>query len=110
MMSFKRAAFLMMAINLSAFAASAAPSYVASLATPAGVTKFVSSDRLWSCDGATCLAGGAATSPARNICVRLAKEHGAVTAFATKGRSFSAEELAACNERAGHTPASAAAR
>lgn len=88
----------------------AAPSYVASFANPANVSRVVSSERQWSCEGATCLAGGAATSPAKHVCVRLAEEVGAVTAFSAKGRSFSAEELAACNERAGRLLAPAAAK
>jgi|GEM_PF-1572762 len=87
----------------------AAPAYTASLAAPAGVERVVSSDRLWSCSGATCLAGGEATSPARHICSRIAKEVGALTAFAAQGRAFSVEEVAACNARAGHTQLPAAA-
>lgn len=109
-MSFKKLLVLAVAAGAPLFAASAAPSYVASFAAPATTAKLVSSERLWSCEGATCLAGGDATSPAKNICVRIAKEVGAVTAFAAKGRDFSAEEVAACNERAGHGLAPAAAK
>lgn len=109
-MSFKKLLVLLVATSAPVFVASAAPSYVASFAAPATTAKLVSSERLWSCEGATCLAGGDATSPAKNICVRIAKEVGAVTAFAAKGRDFSAEEVAACNERAGHGLAPAAAR
>ena len=108
-MSIKKLLILAVASASSTVAFAAAPSYVASFAGPTDVSRVVSSERLWSCEGATCLAGGAATSPAKHICVRLAEEVGAVTAFSAKGRTFSAEELAACNERAGRllTPAAA---
>lgn len=109
-MSINKLLVLLVATGAPLFAASAAPSYVASFAAPTTTPKLVSSERLWSCEGATCLAGGGATSPAKNICVRLAKEVGAVTAFAAKGRDFTAEEVAACNERAGHSQAPAAAK
>ena len=109
-MSFNRLLILAAACASSAAALAAAPSYVASFASPTDVSRVVSSERLWSCEGATCLAGGAATSPAKHICVRLAEEVGAVTAFSAKGRSFTADELAACNERAGRLPTPAAAK
>lgn len=109
-MSINKLLVLLVATSAPVFAASAAPSYVASFAAPTTAAKLVSSERLWSCEGATCLAGGDATSPAKNICVRLAKEVGAVTAFTAKGRTFTDEEVAACNERAGHSLTPAAAK
>ena len=107
-MSFKNLLVLLVATSAPAFAA--APSYVASFAAPAATAKLVSSERLWSCEGSSCSAGGAATSPAKHICVRIAQEVGAVTAFHAKGKAFSAAELAICNERAGHTATPAAAK
>lgn len=88
----------------------AAPSYTASLAGPATAEKLVSSDRQWSCEGATCFAGGEATSPARHICSRLSKAAGPLTGFAVKGRAFSVEQVAACNAQAGHNLTQAAAQ
>lgn len=90
-------------------AALAAPSYTASLATPAAARQIVSSDRLWSCDGASCHAAGEASSPAKNICSRIAREVGALTGFTARGHVFTADELAACNARAGHVSALPAA-
>ena len=109
-MSFKKLLVLLVATSAPVFTANAAPSYVASFATPAATAKLVSSERLWTCAGATCSAGGDATSPAKNICVRIAKEVGAVTGFTAKGQDFTAEQVAACNERAGHGLAPAAAK
>lgn len=93
---------ILLAAFTSSTSALAAPAYSASLATPTSVERVISSDRLWSCNGATCFAGGEATSPAKHICSRLAKQVGAVTTFNAHGRSFSADEITACNERAGH--------
>ncbi|MDO9488316.1 MAG: hypothetical protein Q7J32_08070 [Sphingomonadaceae bacterium] len=109
-MSFRNLLILLVAVGAPVSIASAAPSYVATFATPAATTKLVSSERLWSCDGTTCLAGGDATSPARNICIRIAKEVGAVTGFTASGQAFTAEQVAACNERAGHGRDPAAAK
>jgi hypothetical protein len=108
-MSINKLLILVVVSASSTIAFAAAPSYVASFAGPTDVSRLVSSERLWSCEGATCLAGGAATSPAKHICARLAEDVGAVTAFSVKGRTFTADELAACNERAGRllTPAAA---
>ena len=108
-MTFARSLILLSALGLPA-AAGAAPSYVASLAAPAKVERLVSSDRLWSCSGTTCAAGGEATSPARNICSRIAEEAGLLLSFSARGRSFTAEELARCNARAGHAVAPVAAK
>lgn len=92
------------------FAAAAATSYSVSFAEPAASAPFVSSERQWSCAGVDCRAGGEATSPAKHICARLAKEVGLVTAFSAKGREFSAEEIARCNERAGRGGSVAASK
>lgn len=109
-MSFNKLLALVVAAGAPVFAAKAEPAYVASFAAPATAAKLVSSERLWSCEGATCSAGGDATSPAKNICARIAREVGAVTGFVAKGRAFGADELAACNARAGHGPAAAVAK
>ena len=101
---------ILLAAFTSSTSALAAPSYSVSLATPVSVEQVISSDRLWSCNGATCLAGGEATSPAKHICSRIAKQIGPVTAFNAQGRSFSADEIAACNGRAGHTLAPVASK
>lgn len=107
-MSIKQLLVLLVATNAPVFLASAAPAYVASFAAPAATGQIVSSDRLWACEGATCLAGGAATSPAKHICVRLAEQVGPVTAFTARGRAFTPDEVTTCNERAGRAPVSAA--
>ena len=77
-----------------------ASNYVASLQAPAKASKLISSDRMWSCVGTSCAAGGEATSPAKRICSRLVKEVGPLSAFTAQGRDFSADELTACNASA----------
>lgn len=77
-----------------------ASNYIASLQAPAKTAKLVSSDRLWRCDGATCAADGEASSAAKHICSRLAKEVGPLLAFTAQGRVFAADELAQCNAAA----------
>jgi hypothetical protein len=84
------------------------PSYVAELAAPTTAVKLVSSDRLWGCEGVLCAAAGPADSAARHICSRLAKEVGPLKSFAVRGRAFDADQLAACNARAGAVPTMAA--
>jgi hypothetical protein len=101
---------LLASLTLSSTALAAAPTYVANFVAPATIDRVISSDRLWACQGTMCLAGGEATSPAKHICARLAKEIGAVSAFSFKGRAFTDEQLAACNARAGHILTPAAAR
>ena len=81
-------------------AAADAPAYVAGFASPVGQPKLVSSGRLWTCGGLSCVADGAADSPPRHICSRLARELGVVTSFAVRGEAFDADALAACNAKA----------
>ncbi len=109
-MAFRKMMGLLVAVTAPGYVAAAVPSYVATLEKPAASARLVSSERTWTCHGSTCQAGGAATSPAKHICVRLAEEVGAVTAFSAKGRAFSPDELAACNSRAGHGTSPAAAK
>ncbi|MCF8471290.1 MAG: hypothetical protein K9G27_00700 [Sphingomonadaceae bacterium] len=48
------------------------------------------------CEGTSCRAPIASTAP-KNMCVSIAREFGAVTAFTAGERVFTAEEIAACN-------------
>ena len=109
-MSIKKLLILVVASTSSTVAFAATPTYTATFAGPATLERVVSSERLWACEGNLCLAGGEATSPARNICARLAREIGPVTSFSFKGRALGAEQIARCNERAGHSLAPAAAK
>ncbi len=90
------AAFALLGVATPALASN----YVASLQAPATHAKLVSSDRLWRCDGVTCTADGGASSAAKHICSRLAKEVGPVTGFTAQGKVFAADELAQCNAAA----------
>lgn len=93
-----------------ATAAAAAPNYQVTLSVPAPQAKLVSSDRLWSCAGLACVAGGEATSAASRICSRLAREVGPVASFTAHGRALDASQLAACNEKAASVSVPAAAK
>ena len=95
---FTLTAAVMFAVATPAFAAN----YVASLRDPAKDTKLVSSERMWSCDGVICVAGGDASSAAKRICSRLVKEVGPLVGFTAQGKVFAAEELAQCNASATH--------
>ena len=48
------------------------------------------------CEGTSCRAPIASTAP-KNMCISIAREFGAVTAFTAGERVFTAEEVAACN-------------
>lgn len=100
------AAAALFAIGTPAFASN----YVASLQSPAKSAQLVSSERLWSCAGTTCAAGGEATSPAKRICSRLVKEVGPLSAFTAQGKIFAADELAQCNASAAGASTAAAAQ
>jgi hypothetical protein len=89
-------AAVMFAVVTPAFAAN----YVASLQVPATATKLISSERMWSCNGVVCVAGGDASSAAKHICSRLVKEVGPLSGFTAQGKVFAADELAECNASA----------
>ena len=91
-------------------AAAAASNYQATLSVPAAQSKLISSERIWSCDGLACVAGGEATSAAARICARLAREVGPVASFTAQGRALDAAQLAACNEKAASVSVPAAAK
>ena len=46
---------------------------------------------------AACTASGGTEQPATRACRRVVQKFGPVTAFSYKGKTLSAEELAACN-------------
>lgn len=94
-MSMKRLLFAAAALAVSMPAAAAI--YEARLAAPAPQPKFISSDRMWRCNGEACRAGGGATSAAAHICSRLAGRVGRLTGFSVDGRAFGAGGLDRCN-------------
>lgn len=51
----------------------------------------------WRCAGAECVSSQVRSRPA-NACGAIARELGSVTAFAVDATTFTADELAACNE------------
>jgi len=51
----------------------------------------------WRCEGTTCVASGGASQPATRACRRVKAKLGALTEFAWKGQTLSADQLAACN-------------
>ncbi len=51
----------------------------------------------WRCEGSTCSASGGSAQPATRACRRVVAKLGAVTEFAWKGTTLSADQIAACN-------------
>jgi hypothetical protein len=62
--------------------------------------QFVARDSIWHCSDAGCVSTNATATRPAIVCSALVRQVGALTAFSANGRSFSAEELQACNARA----------
>lgn len=92
------ASLLTVSLLFSATAASAT-SYRVTLAQPAAEEVVIVRSAPWRCAGAECVTSQARSRPA-NACGAIARELGAVTAFAVDQVAFTAEELATCNEYA----------
>ena len=93
------------AIALSAMLLFAAPQahattkgsyYQAELAQPTTAKAELLRSVYVKCEGTSCRAPIASTAP-KNMCISIAREFGAVTAFTAGKRVFTAEEVAACN-------------
>ncbi|NNM76117.1 hypothetical protein HJG53_04235 [Sphingomonas sp. ID1715] len=76
--------------------------YNVTLASEAAAPKTVVKDTLFSCNGATCVAGEATSRPAI-ICASIARELGPVTSFRAGEQSLDGEALAKCNAKADTT-------
>jgi len=76
--------------------AAGTPYYSATLAAPAGETRFVAGGVAWTCEGTTCVASKASARPLR-ICRGLNRKSGEVANFRVLGQPIEAEELAKCN-------------
>ncbi|WP_233455807.1 CC_3452 family protein [Brevundimonas aurantiaca] len=66
-------------------------------ARPAPARPTIIDGARWSCEGSACTASGGTEQPATRACRRVVQKFGPVTAFSYKGKTLSAEELAACN-------------
>ncbi len=79
-----------------AHAANNGPYYKVELAQPAPSKQELLRSVFVKCEGTACRAPMASTAP-KNMCISIAREFGAVSAFSAGDRVFTADELAACN-------------
>jgi hypothetical protein len=79
-----------------AHAANNGPYYKVELAQPAQSKQELLRSVFVKCEGTACRAPMASTAP-KNMCISIAREFGAVSAFSAGDRVFTADELAACN-------------
>jgi hypothetical protein len=79
-----------------AHAATNSSYYKAELAQPTTAKPELLRSVFVKCEGSICRAPMASTAP-KNMCISIAREFGAVTAFTAGERVFTAEEVAACN-------------
>ena len=89
-------------LSVAAAAAPAAASQVHFRAQPVAVpaeARLVVRDTVFRCADSGCVAPRA-SSRAEIVCSALVREIGAVSSFSANGRSFGADELAACNRAA----------
>jgi hypothetical protein len=68
----------------------------AELASPVEKTTKIIQGVVWQCEGTVCN-GARATSRPINVCTRLSRKMGDVTAFSARNEPMAGEELAACN-------------
>jgi hypothetical protein len=73
--------------------------YAMTLANPVAEARPIVRGQLFSCDGASCVAGQGPSRPAV-VCASVAREFGPLTAFSAGGTAFDADALAKCNARA----------
>jgi len=102
----------LLALGLIAQPALAAPTGQAEFAAGTKVpAKIVVSDTIWTCADARCTGPAETRTVAmQRACQTLAREVGAVTGLSVGGTALAPEALAACNEKAGRSTQSAAAR
>lgn len=70
--------------------------YTAELAAPAPEARSIIDGMVWYCESTTCRATKSNSRPI-NVCKRLVKDMGEVTAFTVKGEAIADEKLAKCN-------------
>ena len=90
----------LMPIGTPAAAQAAQSGYLARPETAPAKSGFIVRDRMWKCAGGTC-AGPRSTSSERTACALAARELGPLAEFRVDGQPIDAEQLAACNARAG---------
>ncbi len=96
--SFSTAFLLISATTSPAFAA--APMYKLIPATAvASVKSVVVGETLWRCAPTGCVAAESNSRPAV-VCAQAARKVGKIESFTASGTTFSADELAKCNEKA----------
>lgn len=87
---------LLFGVSTQAQAANSGPYYQVELAQPAASKQELLRSVFVKCEGTACRAPLASTAP-KNMCISIAREFGAVSAFSAGDRVFTADELAACN-------------
>ncbi|WP_373488319.1 hypothetical protein [Blastomonas sp.] len=70
----------------------------AELSSPVEKSSKIIQGVVWQCEGTVCL-GAKATSRPINVCTRLSRKMGEVTAFSTRNDEMPAEDIAACNAK-----------
>ena len=85
---------------LSAAPALASGPFRAEPVAPPSQERFVARDSIWRCAGTVCVSTNRTSTRPAIVCSTLARQVGALRSFSAEGRSFSAEELEACNARA----------
>jgi hypothetical protein len=91
---------LLLAASATPAFAGPAPAYrLAPVAALAAADTVVVRDVLWSCNDKGCVARAATSRPAI-VCATAARKIGELASFSANGKEFTAEELAACNEKA----------
>jgi len=70
----------------------------AELASPVEKTAKIIQGVVWQCEGTVCT-GAKATSRPINVCTRLSRKMGEVTAFSTRSEAMADDELAICNTK-----------
>ncbi len=100
MFAFTGAALVSSVLLFSATQVQAAPTtgtyYQAELVQPAAKQKELVRGVFVKCEGITCRAP-IASSAAKNMCISIAREFGAVSTFKVGDRAFDAAEIAKCN-------------
>lgn len=96
-----RATFLILAGLLTANAAAAATvPFTATLAQPVKRIDVIADSNLFRCEGTSCkLTSKPVDANSVNICHRLARQVGEITAYGPEGTPFSADQLKSCNAK-----------
>lgn len=87
---------MMQASTANAQAPASTGYFRAELASPVEKTTKIIQGVVWQCEGTVCN-GAKATSRPINVCTRLSRKMGDVTAFSARNEPMAGEELASCN-------------